>query len=100
MIQAGYSPSVRLFEAAACGVPIISDFWEGLDSVFEIGTEILVSHSGAETLEFLQSMDDASRAAIGERARAKILSAHTASHRAAELVEYAYERIEAQATVK
>lgn len=100
MIQAGYSPSVRLFEAAACGVPIISDFWEGLDSVFEIGTEILVSHSGAETLEYLQSMDDASRAAIGERARAKILSAHTASHRAAELVEYAYERIEAQATVK
>ena len=94
MIQAGYSPSVRLFEAAACGVPIISDFWEGLDSVFEIGTEILVSNSGEETLSFLQSMDDATRKAIGERARAKILSAHTASHRAAELVEYTYELIQ------
>lgn len=91
MIKAGYSPSVRLFEAAACGVPIISDYWEGLDSVFEIGTEIFVSNSGTETLEYLKSMDEASRVAAGERARAKILSAHTASHRAAELVGYASE---------
>ena len=90
MIKAGYSPSVRLFEAAACGVPIISDFWEGLDSVFEIGTEILVSNSGEETLNYLQTMDEATRIEIGERARAKILNAHTASHRAAELVAYAY----------
>ncbi len=93
MIKAGYSPSVRLFEAAACGVPIISDFWEGLDSVFEIGTEILVSGSGAETLNFLQAMDEESRLAIGERARAKIRDAHTATHRAAELANYAYELI-------
>lgn len=91
MIKAGYSPSVRLFEAAACGVPIISDFWEGLDSVFEIGTEILVSNSGEETLNYLQTIDDASRTEIGKRARAKILASHTASHRAAELVAYAYE---------
>lgn len=91
MIRAGYSPSVRLFEAAACGVPIISDFWEGLDSVFEIGTEILVSNSGEETLHYLRTMDDATRIEIGGRARAKVLSAHTASHRAAELVAYAYE---------
>jgi spore maturation protein CgeB len=91
MIKAGYSPSVRLFEAAACGVPIISDFWEGLDAVFEIGTEILVSNSGEETLRYLQTMDDATRNEIGERARTKILAAHTASHRAAELVAYAYE---------
>lgn len=91
MIKAGYSPSVRLFEAAACGVPIISDYWEGLDSVFEIGTEIFVSGSGDETLEYLKSMDEATRVAAGERARAKILSAHTASHRAEELVGYAYE---------
>jgi len=91
MIKAGYSPSVRLFEAAACGVPIISDFWDGLESVFEIGTEILVSNSGEETLRYLQTMDDATRNEIGERARTKILAAHTACHRAAELVAYAYE---------
>jgi len=100
MIKAGYSPSVRLFEAAACGVPIISDYWEGLDAVFEIGTEILVSNSGEETLRYLQSMDDATRLEIGQRARTKILSAHTASHRAAELVGYANELIGASAILK
>ena len=45
MVQAGYSPSVRLFEAAACATPIITDFWEGLDTLFEIGSEILVAKS-------------------------------------------------------
>jgi spore maturation protein CgeB len=91
MIKAGYSPSVRLFEAAACGVPIISDYWEGLDTVFELGIEIFVSSSGAETLEYLRDLPEAERVAAGERARQKILAAHTASHRAAELVSYAYE---------
>jgi spore maturation protein CgeB len=91
MIRAGYSPSVRLFEAAACGVPIISDYWEGLDSIFELGTEIFVTRSGTETLDYLMAMDEAQRVAVGERARNKILSAHTASHRAQELVSYAYE---------
>lgn len=91
MIKAGYSPSVRLFEAAACGIPIISDYWEGLDTVFELGKEIFVSASGAETLEYLCDLPEADRIAAGERARQKILAAHTASHRATELVSYAYE---------
>lgn len=91
MIKAGYSPSVRLFEAAACGIPIISDNWEGLDTVFEIGKEIFVSASGAETLEYLRDLPEAERIAAGERSRQKILGAHTARHRAAELVGYAYE---------
>jgi spore maturation protein CgeB len=91
MIRAGYSPSVRLFEAAACGVPIISDYWAGLETVFELGTEILVSRSGTDTLDFLMAMDESERVDIGERARKKILNAHTAAHRAQELVSYAYE---------
>ncbi len=41
MKAAGYSPSVRLFEAGACGVAVISDWWEGLDSLFAIGKEVL-----------------------------------------------------------
>ncbi|MDQ2947340.1 MAG: glycosyltransferase, partial [Acidobacteriota bacterium] len=41
MVRAGYSPSVRLFEAAACGVPIITDKWAGLESFFEPFTEIV-----------------------------------------------------------
>src|SRR5205807_8216640 len=42
MIAAGFSPSVRLFEAAACGVPIITDRWPGLDSIFTPGEEVIV----------------------------------------------------------
>ena len=91
MIKAGYSPSVRLFEAAACGVPIISDYWDGLDTVFELGTEIFVSRSGTDTLSFLLDLPESERIAAGERARQRILSAHTARHRAEELVGYAYE---------
>jgi spore maturation protein CgeB len=91
MIRAGYSPSVRLFEAAACGVPIISDYWEGLETIFELDTEIFVSHSGTETLDYLMSMNEAERVTVGERARNRIRSAHTASHRAQELVSYSQE---------
>ena len=87
MIRAGYSPSVRLFEAAACGVPIISDFWEGLDSVFRIGAEVLVARTTEEARAHLR-MDDDERRAIGERARERVLREHTASHRAAELAGY------------
>lgn len=85
MVKAGYSPSVRLFEAAACGVPIISDDWAGLGSIFEIGEEILVAHSGAETSRYLSEVDEAERRSIGMRARQRVLSQHTAEHRAREL---------------
>jgi spore maturation protein CgeB len=85
MIRAGYSPSVRLFEAAACGVPIISDWWQGLDSFFEIGSEILVARSSDHVLQILREMDELHRMKIADRARQRVLSAHTAAHRAAEL---------------
>lgn len=88
MIAAGYSPSVRLFEAAACGTPIISDHWEGLDTVFEPGAEILVARSAAEVLGYLRELPEAERLEIGRRARARVLAAHTAAHRAAELEGY------------
>lgn len=91
MIRAGYSPSVRLFEAAACGVPIISDYWEGLETLFDLGNEIFVSRSGVETLDYLLGMNESQRVAAGEQARNKILAAHTAEHRAQELVSYAHE---------
>lgn len=89
MVRAGYSPSVRLFEAAACAVPIVSDAWDGLETFFEIGREILVSQSPEETLAFLREIPEAERQAIGTRARARVLAAHTAAHRAAELEAYA-----------
>ncbi|MFC6997485.1 CgeB family protein [Rufibacter roseus] len=88
MIKAGYSPSVRLFEAAACGTPIISDYWNGLDEIFEFNKEILVSYSAEDTLSFLIDLPEEERLAIGERARQKVLTQHTAAHRAQELESY------------
>ncbi|MFL6215620.1 MAG: glycosyltransferase [Blastocatellia bacterium] len=91
MIRAGFSPSVRLFEAAACATPIISDYWQGLDTFFEIGEEILVARSPQEALRFIKQMPEAERVEIGRRARVRALAEHTARHRASELVAYAGE---------
>jgi spore maturation protein CgeB len=94
MIKAGYSPSVRLFEAAACGTPIISDYWDGIDTVFEIGSEILISNSSEETIKFLTEINEEERLTIGEKARQKVLTQHTAYHRALELETYYKEAIQ------
>jgi spore maturation protein CgeB len=88
MAQWGWSPSVRLFEAAACGTPIISDAWEGLDEFFEPDREILVARSAADTLRYLQESTQKEREQIGARAKAKVLGAHTAEHRAQQLEQY------------
>jgi spore maturation protein CgeB len=84
MIAAGWSPSVRLFEAAACGTPLVSDAWEGLDTVFAPGREILVAADADDVLAALRAPEAAARA-IAAAARARVLAAHTAAHRAAEL---------------
>ena len=88
MVRAGWSPSVRLFEAAACGVPVISDWWEGLDHFFTPGQEILVARSAAEVVQHLSSVDDERRAQIGAAARKRVLAEHTAEHRVDELEEH------------
>jgi spore maturation protein CgeB len=88
MVAAGYSPSVRLFEAAACGTPIVSDTWTGLDTFFTPGSEILLTRSDADTLACLREIPEAERTAIGMRGRERVLRAHTAAHRAAELETY------------
>lgn len=93
MIRMGYSPSVRLFEAAACGTPIISDSWEGLDSFFTPGQEILLSHSAEDTLGYIRELPESERQQIGERARAKVLMLHTAAKRAEELEAYVLEML-------
>lgn len=91
MVRAGYSPSIRLFEAAACGAPIVSDAWDGLSEIFDIGSEILVARSERESLEFLTEIHDDDRIAIGRRARARVLASHTALRRAEQLETYASE---------
>ena len=87
-IAAGYGPSVRLFEAAACGTPIISDRRPGLEAFFEPGKEVLVADSPADTLKYLQTIDDEDAVEIGRAARRRVLSSHTTAHRAAELEGY------------
>jgi spore maturation protein CgeB len=87
MAQMGYCPSGRLFEAAACGAPILSDAWEGLDLFFEPGREILTASTTEEALAALD-LADAELARIAAAARARTLDVHTSSHRAAELVRY------------
>jgi spore maturation protein CgeB len=91
MVRAGYSPSVRLFEAAACGVPIISDTWKGLDRFFTPAAEILLSSGPRQTLQYLRDLPESDRREIGRSARARVLRQHTAAHRAAELEEYVRE---------
>lgn len=88
MVRAGFSPSVRLFEAAACGTPIITDYWKGLPMFFEPGEEILISGSPEDTMLFIKELPEEERLKIGMRARARVLMRHTASHRVDELEDY------------
>jgi spore maturation protein CgeB len=84
MVAAGWSPSVRLFEAAACGVPVISDAWPGLGDLLAPGREILVARSAEDVVQYLQEIGPDERAHIAQAARARVLAAHTAAHRAHE----------------
>ncbi len=85
MARMGYCPSGRLFEAAACGVPILSDGWAGLDEFFEPGRDILVAHTTEDALAALD-LSDATLAAIARDARERVLAEHTAQRRASELI--------------
>ncbi|ACH38707.1 glycosyltransferase, putative [Citrifermentans bemidjiense Bem] len=88
MLLAGYSPSVRLFEAASCAVPVVSDQWPGLDHFFVPGEEILLASDSQQMLRILQRFPENERRAIGERARQRVLRSHSAACRAEELEEY------------
>jgi spore maturation protein CgeB len=93
----GYSPSARLFEAAACGTPVITEFWPGLDSFFTPDEEILVSHSSDEAMIYLEEISELERRRLGYRARERVLARHTMRHRAAELESYALQLLKASA---
>lgn len=97
MRELGYSPSVRLFEAAACGTPIISDAWPGLASLFEPGEEILIAHSPEECVAYLTQLGEAERQRIGAAARERVLASHTGAQRARELLRHLHEAQSSQA---
>lgn len=85
MVNSGYSPSVRIFEAAACGVPIISDVWEGIEAFLEPGREIFLARSTDDVCTILQNTPEEVRLKVASAARERILRSHTAAHRALEL---------------
>jgi spore maturation protein CgeB len=86
MAEVGYCPSGRLFEAAACGTPIVSDWWEGLGDFFEPGKELLVARSAEDVVEAV-TRDKEELECIGRAARERVLNEHTAEHRSRELVQ-------------
>jgi spore maturation protein CgeB len=88
MIRTGWSPSVRLFEAAACRVPVISDRWPGLDALLPNGDAILIADEADEVVRVLRGMDDAMRLQLAESARTIVLADHTSVARARELEQH------------
>ena len=100
MVRAGYSPSVRLFEAAACGTPIISDRWTGIETLFDVGSEVLIADSSQEALAMIRDIPESERMRIGQRARKRVLADHTAERRAEQLEGYAVELIGTGAPTK
>jgi spore maturation protein CgeB len=97
MVDAGWSPSVRLFEAAACGVAVVSDPWRGLETFFVPDEEILVARSAADVVRFVTELDPDERADISRRARARVLAEHAAERRAEQLEAYVAKFVEAAA---
>ena len=88
MRSLGFSPSVRLFEAAACGTPIISDRWPGIETIFTPPDEILLAAEPREVIQILTGMSEDKRLSIADRARRRILRDHTPDHRARQLESY------------
>jgi spore maturation protein CgeB len=88
MRDLGFSPSVRLFEAAACGTPVISDRWPGIETILEPGTEILLVSDAREVSQILRDIPDDRRLTIADNARRRILTEHTPDHRARQLEAY------------
>ncbi|HTI96202.1 MAG TPA: glycosyltransferase [Rudaea sp.] len=85
MARAGWCPSGRLFETAACAVPVVSDDWPGLSEFYRPGEEILLAHDTGDTLAAMD-LSDTELKRIGEAGRARTLASHTSMHRARELL--------------
>jgi spore maturation protein CgeB len=96
MVEMGWCPSGRIFEAAACGVPVLSDWWEGLDHFYTPGEEIMIARRTEDVFAALD-LSDAELRRIAERARQRTLEEHCSDRRASEL-EAALEGIGAPAT--
>lgn len=93
MVALGWSPSVRLFEAAACGTAIVSDRWKGLSDFFAPGSEILLADCSRDVVDILTNLSETERRRIGQAARVRVLECHTADDRVAQLEDYIAEAL-------
>jgi spore maturation protein CgeB len=87
MAASGYCPSGRLFEAAACGAPVVSDWFDGLDAFFAPGEEILVAKTSEDVMAALFQPED-ELTQIGRAAQRRTLDAHTGMDRARQMLAY------------
>lgn len=100
MIDAGFSPSVRLFEAAACATPILTDRWNGIAEIFEPGREIRVVDRAIDVITALRDTPERDRTAMGRAAQRRFLAEHTSMHRAETLERYAREILDRQSMAR
>jgi spore maturation protein CgeB len=87
MAANGWCPSGRFFEAAACGTPLFSDWFAGLDDFFTDGEELRIVHSSEDVIAAME-VANSELARMAARARERTLDQHTGSRRAQELVVY------------
>jgi spore maturation protein CgeB len=82
MARVGFSPPTRVFEAAGAGSCLITDYWEGIDTFFVPGIEILVARSAAEVVAHMCRLGEADAKTIGTAMRDRALREHTYAQRA------------------
>jgi spore maturation protein CgeB len=96
MVAAGWSPSVRLFEAGAVGTPVISDPWPGLEHFLPLGEAVLSAQSSDEVVQLLTELPERRRRQVADASRARTLAAHTGRVRALELLRALHLPIETE----
>jgi spore maturation protein CgeB len=82
-------PTIRVFEALACGATLLCAPWNDIEQLFRTGEDYMVVNSGAEMKTKIQRLlrDDSARRQIGANGRQTILQRHTCAHRALQLVD-------------
>jgi spore maturation protein CgeB len=100
MLRAGFSPSVRLFEAAAAGVPIMTDKWPGLETFFMPGREILVVEGTHQVVQVINELPEERRRDIAAAGRKRFLRSHTPQHRARQIEDYYMEALVGRRTTR
>jgi spore maturation protein CgeB len=88
MVSAGFSPSVRLFEAAGCGATIISDTWSGLETILRPGKEILLAESAEQVVSYVTELATAEARVIGKNAQQRVIAEHSSERRAIQFEAY------------